>query len=134
MGKMCPISCNRTGCVGGGTVIDEDVSKEQSDTEAFEKEGGCADATPQDLMEEWGKSSSCAQVAELCKHSKHGTEVSRLCPQTCGVCLELSLEDNKPPMDEDESSAVGVVVAIIAGVAIVAAGFAGVFYWRSRNR
>jgi len=132
--KMCPVTCKRPGCAGAGQMEDEDGEDEVQDTAAVQKaNGGCRDATAAETQKEWGKKVSCGDLdSTMCAHAEYGEEVARMCPITCGTCI---------PEPEPEggsggkgSSSAGIIVAIVAGVAMVAAGFGALAYYRSRNR
>jgi len=104
-------------------------------------EESCKDATPDELYEalmkwsstkEWEKgSTSCEKLEFMCDGDKHGELMAKLCPLTCDSCIkpETSTEDRA-----GGSGAMGVVVAIVAGVAVVGAGFAAVAYYRLKYR
>lgn len=138
--KMCPKTCQRSGCAGGGELKDEDGEKEKQDTYAFQKErGGCKDATPEEIKEEWEKTLTCEDVTDYCSHPRLGEEINRMCPVSCGTCVVEPPSSSKGGSDggSDDGgggSSAGIIVAIVAAIAVVGAGFGAFAYWKSRNR
>jgi len=62
----------------------------------------CTDATPRELLHEWGKPTTCAAAAPLCGHTVYGESVTKMCPLTCG---KPGCFGNAPaPPAEDEIS------------------------------